>query len=96
MDFIFELVFELIFEGGLEVTSNKKISRWIRYSILAIFILIFIAIISLIFFFGISSLKNSIIGGIFIIGIGLFMLGACIYKFRQFYLREKSNLNDNK
>jgi len=96
MDFIFEIVFELIFEGGLEVTSNKKISKWIRYPILAIFILIFIAIISLIFFLGISSLKNSIIGGIVIIGIGLFMLGACIYKFRQFCLREKNNLIDNK
>lgn len=92
MEFIFELVFELIFEGGLEVTSNKKVSKWIRYPLLAIFSLIFLGIIFLIVFIGISSLKNTIIGGLFIIGLGIFMLIACIVKFRQFYLREKEKI----
>ena len=91
MEFIFEFVFELLFEGGMEVTSNRKISKWIRYPILVIFALIFIAIIGLIMFMGIASLKNTIIGGIFIIGLGIFMLVSCIIKFRQFYLKEKES-----
>ena len=95
MDFIFEFVFELLFEGGMEVTSNRKISKWVRYPILAIFISIFIGIISLIIFWGISSLKNSTIGGIFIIGLGIFMLSASIHKFRQFCIHEKNNQNNN-
>ena len=95
MDFIFELVFELLFEGGMEVTSNRKISKWVRYPLLALFALVFIGIIGLIIFMGISSLKNSIIGGIFIIGLGVFFLVASILKFRQFCIYEKSNLNNN-
>ena len=91
MEFIFELVFELLFEGGMEVTSNRKVSKWIRYPLLAIFTLIFGGIIFLIVFMGVSSLENTIIGGLFIIGLGIFMLIACIYKFRQFCIHEYSN-----
>lgn len=95
MEFIFEFIFELIFEGGMEVTSNRKISKWIRYPILVVLLLFFIAIIGLIMFMGIISLKNTIIGGLFIIGLGIFMLVACIIKFRQFYLKEKESIKEN-
>lgn len=95
MEFIFELVFELLFEGGMEVTSNRKISKWIRYPLLGLFILIFVGIISLIIFMGVVCLKNTVIGGMFIIGLGIFMLVASIRKFRQFCIYEKSNLNKN-
>ena len=95
MEFLCELVFELIFEGGLEVTSNRKISKWIRYPLLGIFILLFLALIFLVLFMGVSALSTSIIGGVFVILIGLFLFGASIYKFRQFYIREKSNLTDD-
>lgn len=91
MDFIFELVFELLFEGGTEVTSNRKISKWIRYPLLGLFILIFMGIISLLIFFGVSFLKESVIGGIFIIAIGIILFVASIFKFRQFCIHEKNN-----
>ena len=31
MDFIIELVMELLLEGSIEISSNKKVSKWIRY-----------------------------------------------------------------
>lgn len=34
MDFIFELLFELIFEGALSVSSDKKVSKFIRYPLI--------------------------------------------------------------
>ena len=91
MEFLCELVFDLIFEGGMEVTFNRKISKWVRYPILGIFILLFLGIIFLILFLGVTVLSTTIIGGVFIILLGLFFLGASIYKFRQFCIYEKNN-----
>lgn len=34
MDFIFELLFELIFEGALSVSSDKKVPKFIRYPLI--------------------------------------------------------------
>lgn len=88
MEFIVELVLDLFVEGGIEVSSNKKISKWVRYPIAAILILFFSSIIFGLIFAGILSLKNSLVGGILIIVVGLLMLGTCIYKFRKTYLEQ--------
>ena len=95
MDFIFELIFELLFEGGMEVSKNRKISKWIRYPILGLIALFFIAIIGLILFMGISILKDNILGGVFIFGFGIFMFVLCILKFKKFCNQEK-NIKNNK
>ena len=68
--------------------GNKKISKWVRYPIVAILILFFAVVIFGLIFAGILSLKNSLVGGIFIIVVGLFLLGSCIYKFRKTYLEQ--------
>ena len=36
MDFILEFLGELLFEGALYTTTNRKISKWIRYPLLII------------------------------------------------------------
>ena len=95
MEFIVEFFGELIFEGILEVVSNKKISRWVRYPLLTLFILFFAIIIFGLIFGGIASLKNSLIGGMFIIVVGVILLIAGLSKFREFYLYErKKDLDD--
>lgn len=92
MEFIFELIADLFLEGSVEIASNKKISKWIRYPILAIIILFFIVIIFGLMYLGIISLKNSLIGGAFIILVGIILFIACIYKFKEVYLREKESI----
>lgn len=86
MDFLFELVAELLLEGGIEVSSNKKISKWIRYPILAILILFFSSVIFGLILLGILIIPNNILGGIFIASIGIFMLVMSIFKFKKKYL----------
>ena len=72
MDLIFEIIIELFLEGGMEISSNKKISRRIRYPILAIIILFFAIVILGILIIGISLLKENVIVALFIIFIHLF------------------------
>ena len=89
MDIVFEFIVELIFEGCIEISSNKKISKWIRYPLIALIILFFIAIISLCFILGIKIIYSNKIAGLFCIAIGLLLMIGSIYKFRKIYLTRK-------
>ena len=85
MDLILEIIFELLFEGAAHVAGSKKVPKWIRYP-LAIIILLFIAaIIGLILWIGISSLKENIFGGIIAILIGLVLLVCGVMKLKKYY-----------
>jgi len=86
MEFIIELVLELFVEGGIEVSSNKKISKCIRYPILALLILFFSVVIFGIIILGVLMLKENILVGILFIALGLFFLVISIHKFRKRYL----------
>lgn len=89
MEYIFEFILELVFEGTLEASKNKKIPKYIRYPLIGIIVLFFLIVIGLIFFVGIMFFKDSAIGGIFFIAIGVFMLIMSIIKFRETYLLKK-------
>ncbi len=95
MEFLFELLAELLIEGGIEVSSNPKINKWIRYPILVILILFFAAIIFAIIFLGIYLLKVNTLGSLFIILVGLIMLIGSIVKFTQIYIKEKNINNED-
>ena len=90
MELIIEIILELFIEGGEEICTNRKISKWIRYPILFLLILFFLAVMFLIFFVGISALRTNMPFGILIIAIGLVMLISFINKFRKVYLRKKN------
>lgn len=93
MEFLIELVLDLFVEGGIEVSSNKKISKWIRYPIIALLILFFSVVILGMIILGIVLLRESLLGGTLIILIGLVFLIMFIYKFRKKYLEEKKKSN---
>lgn len=97
MEFIVEFVFDLLFEGGVEITKDRKISKWIRYPILAIIALFFGVIIFGLIILGIKFLiEGEILIGILFIGLGLFFLIESIYKFRKTYLEEFGEKLDKK
>lgn len=96
MEFIFEFIFELIFEGSIEASKCSKVPKFIRYPLIVIIALFFIAVIGLIFLVGFLSLKENIFLGVFFIFIGLFMLIMSIIKFKKTYLiKKKVNSNNN-
>lgn len=88
MDMVFEIIIELLFEGSIEISSNKKISKWVRYPIAAILILFFSVVIFGLIITGVSILSKSLLSGIFIILVGVFLLVASIFKFRKMYLEQ--------
>lgn len=86
MEIIFEFILELIFEGSIEASKSSKTPRFIRYLLIVIISLFFIAVIGLILLVGILTLKENLIAGILMILIALFMLVMSIIKFRKTYL----------
>lgn len=88
MDFIIELILELLLEGSIELGTSKKISKYIRYPILILLLLFYLAIIGLVLFVGISALSESLIGGIILIVLNVFLVAATILGFRK-KLKEK-------
>ena len=89
MDFIFELLFELIFEGALSVSSDKKVPNFIRYPLIAFIILFFLGVIVGLFVLGIFSLKKSVIGGIFVIFVSVMLFTMATVKFIKKYINIK-------
>lgn len=90
MEFLFEFIAELLLEGSIEISSNKKISKWIRYPLIVILILLFSVVIFGLLTLGIIILNKNILAGIFIIIVSIIMLIGSIIKFKNTYLK-KSN-----
>ena len=89
MEFLIELLIELIFEGGIELSANKKISKWIRYPLIIIIMLFFGFIIFGLLFLGISLANENIYLGLLLIVISLILLVAAIYKFKKIYIEKE-------
>jgi len=89
MDFIIELILELFLEGSIEISSNRKISKWIRYPLIILIVTLFVAVISLIFYVGLSLLNDFLLLAIFFILIAIIMFTNCIIKFKKIYIEKK-------
>lgn len=90
MDFIIEFIVELFIEGSVEIGTDKRISKFIRYPLLILVLLFYIAIIGIIVFVGIGILAENIILGIIMILIAVFLVFITIFAFRK-KLKEKND-----
>ena len=75
-------------EGSIEISSNKKVSRWIRYPLIVFIAIIFMGIILLIFYLGFSLLNKNALVAILILIISVFMLISAIIKFKKIYIEK--------
>lgn len=89
MDFIIELVIELLLEGSIEISSNKRVSRWIRYPLIVFIVTLFAGIILLMLYLSFSHLNKNALVAILILIISLFLLIAAIIKFKKIYVEKK-------
>ena len=89
MEFIFELIAELVFDTVSEASKSPKVPKPVRYFLIALIILVFAASFGLIFFAGALMMKKTVAGGITVIALGLLMLILSIRKFRKTYLNRK-------
>lgn len=91
MEFIIELVLELLFEGGEEICEDRTISKWIRYPIAFLFILFCGAVTLGIIFLGIYFLKYDTLIGLFFIVIAIVMIIGGFIKFKNIYTQRERN-----
>lgn len=87
MEYFFEIIIEILLEGSINISSNKKISKWIRYPLIMLIILFFLLVIGGIAFIGICNFKTNSYLSIFLIICSLLLLIASIIKFRNTYLK---------
>lgn len=86
LDFLFELVFEIIFEGSIEIGKNRKISKWIRYPLIILVTSFILGIILLLLYLGIKSLSDNIFVGLFLISFSFIFLYFGYKKYKEYYL----------
>jgi hypothetical protein len=90
MEFIFEVIVELILDGSIEMSKSSKVPNYIRYPLIAIISVFWIAVIGIIFLAGVISLRINIGLGLLLILIGLYTAVIGIVKFRKIYLSHKT------
>jgi len=94
MDLLFEFLGELIFEGSMELSKNKKVSKWIRYPLIVIILLLFLFVDLLFVFVSIVILKENILGGILFSIFTIIFIIMSIIKFKKMYFEKKKVINN--
>lgn len=94
MDFIFEIIVELILtlivEGGVEASTNSRIPKFVRIPLLIIFGLGFLVIVFGLIIMGILTMSDNKVVEIFFIGLGIFFAVAISFQIRKKY-KERIN-----
>lgn len=91
MDELIEFILDLLLEGGIELSANKKISKWIRYPIIAFLFLFFTIVIFGMIILGILMIEESILVSFIFVACGIAMLIGSVIKFKKTYLEHKKN-----
>jgi len=89
MDILFEFLIDLAFEGTLELSTSRKVPAWIRYPLMILIALFFLAVIGLVFLVGVLMLKEMVLVGIAFIILGVLMTFWTVRKFRRVYLEKR-------
>ena len=91
MDILFFFFLELIVDGVIETSGNKKLSRWIRYPLIALVVLFFGAVIALIFYLALGLSSNEPVASVIFSLLGLFLLVGTVLKFRKLYFVKRTD-----
>lgn len=83
MDFLIELIGDILIEGSFELATSKRISKWIRYPILSILIIFYSVIILGILFIGINSINENFWLSIFLIVVSLLLFIGTIFAIKR-------------
>ena len=86
MEFLFEILLELILEGTMTASQNKKVHKAVRVFLIVLNSALYLSVIGLILFIGVSCWKTNKIGGLIIITIGSVIFIMAAVKFRKMYL----------
>lgn len=80
LEFVIELFFEIIIDGGMELQHNEKVPKWIRVILAVIIVLFFATIIIGCIVLGALILKKTLLGGCALIVLGVVFLVCAVWK----------------
>lgn len=90
MEYIIELLLELVLEGMMEASKSDRLPQGLRYLLITLLSLFFVGIIGILFFIGRITIQDNIIVGLFFLLLGLSFLIASILKFKNVYFRKEN------
>lgn len=96
MEYIIELLVELLLDGKFEITDKKSTPKWLKYPLILIILFIILGIIAIIILTGILTTKEIPLLGILLIIIGLTFLIYSIIKFKHIYTIRNPKSSDSK
>jgi len=67
LEFLFELIFEIIIEGSFELGASKKVWLPIRILAMILFIAIYVGFFALFIYVSISIMETNLAGGILLL-----------------------------
>ena len=79
MEFLFELLFGLLFEGSVEAAKSEKVPRWIRYPLIALLSLFVVGVLVGIVVLGVFLIVRGKEAFDLPLGIVLLVLGAVMW-----------------
>lgn len=80
-----ECIGEFLLDLAFEASRSHKVPKWIRYPLIAMLSLFFIAVIGLIMVAAYLACKEHILVGIFLFSIGMLLLIMGVTKFDKVY-----------
>ena len=96
MDFILEIIFDLILESSMEIASDKKTKKWIRYPLAFLLSLFLIAVIGALLFVGIMFILDKEIemklAGILFIVFDIIITVSAIKKLKKKLSKKENEL----
>lgn len=92
LEFLLDILTELLAEGSLELGSDPKVSKWIRYPILGLILLLIIAVTGGLLFLGIVMLRKDLLSGLLFLSVGILFLIGFFVTVRRFLRRNRENV----
>lgn len=95
MEYLIELLVELIIEGSMEISEDEKMPKWLRYLCLTIVTIVFGGVTIGLFVLGVYIGKENIYAGIFFILVAFILLIWGIVKFEKKYIQRRNLINND-
>lgn len=87
MDFIFELLFELILEGSIEAAGEKKVPLVLRILCAAVLVIVYVGLIGM--FLHLAVVNRSVPIFLITVALALIIIFAFGYKFKMIKRKRK-------
>lgn len=94
MEFLLDLLFDIILEGSIEIGSEKKVPLFLRILVGGIVLAIFLGLSGMLIYAGYEMLlMDSKVGAIIFFGVGVFLMLGGTLLIRKMFYKKKENSN---